>query len=91
MRSNNLPRHEVRLMLMKEDQACFLEFMIVLFLDVSAFFQAALNDGDRGDRRHSFSACLAVETAAWQDAFHHGRRGCLGRLRGWEISGKWNC
>ena len=70
-------------LLMKEDQACFLEFMIVLFLDASAFFRAALNDGDRGDRRHSFSACLAVKTAAWQDTFHQGRRGSLGGLRGW--------
>jgi hypothetical protein len=63
---------------MNEDQACFLELIIVLFLRASVFLQAAINDGDRGDRSHSFSACLAVEKAAWQESFHQGRRGSLG-------------
>jgi hypothetical protein len=65
-------------LLMNEDQACFLELIIVLFLRASVFLQAAINDGDRGDRSHSFSACLAVEKAAWQESFHQGRRGSLG-------------
>ena len=53
------------------------------FEDASAFFQVALNDGDRGDRRHSFSACLAAKTATWQDSFHQGRQGSFGGLQGW--------
>jgi hypothetical protein len=63
---------------MKEDHACFFALMIVLFLMASAFFQAVLFTGDRGERRHSFSAFLAAETAAWQHSFHQGRRGSLG-------------
>ncbi len=64
-------------LLMKEDHACFFALMIVLFFTASAFFQAVLFMSDRGDRRHSFSAFSAAETAAWQFSFHQGRRGSL--------------
>jgi hypothetical protein len=64
---------------MKDDQACFLE-MMSFFLMASAFLHADLFSVERRERRHSFSAYLALFTTAWHSDVHHGRRGSFGRF-----------
>ncbi len=68
---------------MNDSQAYFFAAMMSLFFTASAFFHAALFSDDRGERRHSFSACFTFFTAVSQAEFHHGRRDSLGgRLDG---------